>query len=735
MSDSRDPHQAALKYAQQGLRVVPIKPGEKRPALNAWQDLATTDLEQINLWYLDKYKGHGVGIATGDASGVFVLDVDNHDSLHDLEATHGKLPQTLTSITGSGGAHHLFSYPSDGRRIHNSASGILPGLDIRGERGQIVAPPTKHPNGQRYEWDDECSTIAAAPEWLLDLVCEKVPAPGPPLKLVSNSDRPGDIWAAATDWAEILEADGWKLHHTDRQGERHWTRPGKELRDGASATTGFTSNDHLKMFSSSHPQLRTEETYSKLGYLAAVHHQGDFKAASKQLAAEGYRADPATSPESGEVVSTAVEGDDGTTRRVAANLPASFYDERPELAHIRAAAHCRARSADAVLGVVLARIAVLSPPSLRLPAPVDSEATLDMAVAIIGRSGSGKSGAAKVARDLLPIDADDLAELPLGSGEGITEAYLEMVEEIDANGKLQKVKRQVKRGVLFMLDEGQALAEMGGRSGSTLLPTIRSAWAGEQLGQANASEERRRKLPAHEYRFALVAGFQLEYATALLDDHAGGTPQRFLYLPAQDPSIPDDAPAWPGALEWHPPVHSAGPMGLDPNVAAEIRRRALALSRDEITDVDPLDSRRDLVRLKVAGLLAVFAGRTDISGDDWRLAGQILATSDKVRASIVDAARFRKGEAERTKGVTAALRARTLDDDVTSRALTTAAKAIGRHVHKGECSGGCKRRCVTHCMSSKTREHVALDDAISEAISQGYVTHREGIYELGQVKP
>ena len=130
--------EAALKYALRGWRVVPIMPGDKRPALNAWQDLATTNAETITQWFSEQYKGHGVGIATGEASGIWVLDVDDRDSLHDLEATHGKLPQTLTSITGSGGEHQVYRWPADGRTIRNSASGILPGLDVRGEGGQIV---------------------------------------------------------------------------------------------------------------------------------------------------------------------------------------------------------------------------------------------------------------------------------------------------------------------------------------------------------------------------------------------------------------------------------------------------------------------------------------------------------------------------------------------------------------------------------------------------------------------
>jgi len=416
------------------------------------------------------------------------------------------------------------------------------------------------------------------------------------------------------------------------------------------------------------------------------------------------------------------------------NLPASFYDERPELGHIRAAAYSRARSPDAVLGATLARLAVLTPPTLRLPAPVDSEASLDFAVAVIGRSGAGKSGALKVGRDLLAIESDDLDVVGLGSGEGIVESYLGMVDEVDDAGKAVRVKRQVRRGVLFLLDEGQALAEMGSRRGSTLLPTIRSAWAGEMLGQANASEERRRKLPAGEYRFALVAGFQLEYATALLDDAAGGTPQRFVFLNAHDAAIPDDAPPWPGPLNWRPPVHGAGPMGLDAGVAAEIRRRALAVSRDEV-DIDPLDSRRDLVRLKVAGLLALLAGRTDITADDWRLAGQVLDASDRVRAGIIDAARWRASESERARTSKLARQAADLDDDATTRAIDTMGAAIARHVHRGQCDGGCRRRCVTQVTSGKHRKLATVDDALADAARHGWIVVNGADITPGETTP
>lgn len=423
---------------------------------------------------------------------------------------------------------------------------------------------------------------------------------------------------------------------------------------------------------------------------------------------------------SGRNGTTSEPADDTPAPSEAPNLPASFYEERTELAHIRDAAYCRARSADAVLGVTLARLAVLTPPTLHLPAPVDTEATLDFAVALIGHSGAGKSGASRIGDELLRVDGDDLAVRALGSYEGLVESYLGMVEEVDDAGKTVQVKRQVRRGVLFELDEGQALADMGTRKGSTLLPGIRSAAHGNRLGQANASEDRRRHLPPREYRFALVAGFQLEHATALIDDAPGGTPQRFVYFAAEDRSIPDDAPMWPGALDWRPPTRTAGPMGLDTEVARQIRARALARSRGT-TVIDQLDAHRDLNRLKVAGLLAVLDRRTDITAGDWSLAGQVLDASDRVRSSIIDAARWRARENERARTAKLVRQAATLDDDAAGRAVANMARAVARHVRRGKCDGGCRRRCVTIATSSKDRKLAPVDDALDIASGHGWV--------------
>lgn len=188
MSTAGAPHgdtayHLALTYARAGIRVLPIKPGQKRPPMTSWQHAATVDPKTIGNWYRGLYRGHGVGLAMGpqpDGRNLFALDVDEHDpaqsggdTLAELEAVHGKLPDTVRSITGAGGAHHI--YDSGDLVVTNGPAGAVgPGLDVRGAGGQIVVAPTIHPNGTAYTWEhgyapDE-HAIAVAPAWLLELV-------------------------------------------------------------------------------------------------------------------------------------------------------------------------------------------------------------------------------------------------------------------------------------------------------------------------------------------------------------------------------------------------------------------------------------------------------------------------------------------------------------------------------------------------------------------------------------
>jgi hypothetical protein len=167
---------AALAYAQCGWLAFPC--AGKIPAIKGGRGChdATTDPERIAAMWR-RYPGSNIGVATGERSGFWVLDVDpQHDgdaSLTALEQEHGPLPPTVEQHTGSGGRHLLFR--CDAMRPVRNRAGFRSGLDTRGDGGHIVVAPSLHPEtGRRYVWVPERHPtrhpIAEAPASLLELV-------------------------------------------------------------------------------------------------------------------------------------------------------------------------------------------------------------------------------------------------------------------------------------------------------------------------------------------------------------------------------------------------------------------------------------------------------------------------------------------------------------------------------------------------------------------------------------
>jgi putative DNA primase/helicase len=168
---------AALRYARLGWPVMPL--AGKKPIISDWPNAASTDEAVIRAWWR-KTPTANVGILMGERSGVFAVDVDprhgGEESLGEMVAKHGPLPNTLQQLTPTRGRHILFQHP--GFEVP-TLSGLLPGIDIRGDHnGQIVAEPSIHPDvGGTYAWDGlaeiENQPIAAAPVWLLELLRAK----------------------------------------------------------------------------------------------------------------------------------------------------------------------------------------------------------------------------------------------------------------------------------------------------------------------------------------------------------------------------------------------------------------------------------------------------------------------------------------------------------------------------------------------------------------------------------
>lgn len=150
---------AALSYAAKyHWAVFPVSPKTKKPLTPHGCKDAKKTPGAIKAWW-KKWPEASVGIATGSISHLVVIDedldedkgLDGIQKVMDWQRATGKqLPETLMAITGRGGNHLYYRY--EGNDIKNRA-GLLEGVDVRGEGGYVIAPPSVHPNGTEYQWE------------------------------------------------------------------------------------------------------------------------------------------------------------------------------------------------------------------------------------------------------------------------------------------------------------------------------------------------------------------------------------------------------------------------------------------------------------------------------------------------------------------------------------------------------------------------------------------------------
>jgi putative DNA primase/helicase len=179
---------AALTYAARGWAVFPCHTPTpkgcscrkncgrigKHPRTQHGLKDATTDEATIQRWWR-QFPQANIGIATGAVSGLVVLDEDSYkggdQSRLDLEQSYSPLPETVQQLTGGGGVQYFFAHP--GVPVKNGVETLGHGLDIRGDGGYVIAPPSLHMSGKRYVWemlhDPDEVPLAAIPAWLLAL--------------------------------------------------------------------------------------------------------------------------------------------------------------------------------------------------------------------------------------------------------------------------------------------------------------------------------------------------------------------------------------------------------------------------------------------------------------------------------------------------------------------------------------------------------------------------------------
>ena len=234
----------ALELADHGFDVLPLH--GKIPTCPHGVLDATRNRETIVGWWTQRPDGN-VGVRV--PAGLFVLDVDTRHQgdvmLARLEREHGRLPATLTTITGSDGLHVWFTHP--GFKPSTSSIDVLGesggigwrtktgawrcGIEIKTHAGYLVAPPSIHPDtGRSYRWQDPAMPVSACPAWLLELLRRPVPVTAARSDRtsvaigVTDGDGPADRFTASRSWHDVLVGWSLKSGDGDEDGSR-WRHP------------------------------------------------------------------------------------------------------------------------------------------------------------------------------------------------------------------------------------------------------------------------------------------------------------------------------------------------------------------------------------------------------------------------------------------------------------------------------------------------------------------------------
>lgn len=692
----------ATSYAELGLALFPVG-RDKRPIQS--QHEATTDLDQIEEWWTrwpDALIGHRVAPAN------ILLDIDpRHRGRETWRAVRAELnssfPTTRTHYSGrgDGGGHIWFKRPAGDLWVVKLNAwakarnlGVeLPesnrwtaGIDLlTHEHRYTILPPSPHPETRKpYRWAQGKGLSiepAEMPTWLADML-RRDPAPTPAHTTVwRDPDSIADWYSSTHTLGEILARNGWALvSGTGDDDGSEWRHP-----EATSAVSATVRHGCLFVYSTSTPFEPTEpgdpHGYTPFACYATLEHRGDLKAAGRAARDLKRASEPAgvmpkltPDPREGQGESTSTQGsvsspETGVERVDLEHLEA-FWGMRPTLGRIRDFARARRCSPWAMLGVVLARVAAATPPFVVLPPLVGSHLSLNLYICLVGGSGAGKDAAISAGKDALDIQgAIEFKSIGLGSGEGILDQFVEFKPADKATGDPARIEQHTT-SVLFTNPEIETVSALKGRSSATLMPMLRDAWMGSELGFAYANQVRRLSVFEHKYRLCLILGAQPTSAGVLLDEASVGTPQRFVWLPVHDPMAPDRPPAVPEIPEWRLPGWPAAKnhrveIGLCDEAIEAIDNARLERLRGTQSPDSP-SGHALACQEKVAALLAILDGRTAVELEDWSMAGIVATVSTRTRESAEDAIGFEARRRNQAQGNAEAQRraiVRSADED------------------------------------------------------------------------
>lgn len=561
----------------------------------------------------------------------------------------------------------------------------------------------------------------------------------PALSEAEAADSPLDEFARRNDIGQLLRQAGWTLAY-EREGRAHWTRPGKSTSEGVSANVYEDQGRQVLYVFTDATEFPPNRGLSCAEVYAWLNCGGDLSAAATALRRAGYGTQrtvsstpSAASPAAQKPVVGISVG--GGTLELASNAAAALWDERPILQAIRRTARARRVGPWAVLGGVLALAACRIGPHVVLPPIVGGPASLNLFVGLVGPSGAGKGAATAVAAELLGPDAAQTPVKKLGTGQGIDAAYTAQTKE----GPVQ-----YNDTALFTIGEIDSLAAHASMNGSTLLATLREVYSGEALGAHYADRYKRRPVKAHHYRAGIIAGIQPAKAGVLLDDADGGTPQRWLWFPTNDPDR-KRGPArrlaaasrdswWEDYQVWMPAGEQAEdePVPLRDRIEVPVCAsawQAIWADRDARLDMGLDEQAQDLrghallTRLKVAAILGFLDGRCEVTEDDWSLAARIQLVSEQTRALCQNAVTQRAVQESVRRGRARARSDDAAADEAASLETRKVQQVAERAMKKLQLSGDWTTRRVLAMAAGRDLRY--LDRAMELLESDGLVARRE----------
>ncbi|KXO90972.1 Bifunctional DNA primase/polymerase, N-terminal (plasmid) [Tsukamurella tyrosinosolvens] len=464
-----------------------------------------------------------------------------------------------------------------------------------------------------------------------------------------------------------------------------------------------------------------------------------------------------------------------------------FY-ATPGLSQVAAAADSRGISRFGLLGSLLPRVVALIPPTVRLVPPdgqvpegnepTGAGTSVNLYSVLVGPPSSGKSVTLGAADALVP----GVNMVPPGTGEGILKMFPRASNSSAAPGQagddvsdgLSTVDSYSTPSVLLNSDEIDIFAGEMTRQGTKTSGHYRSMWMGGDIGNVTSDKERHSQVAAHTYRFGIRLGAQPDACTSLFSEANRGTPQRFLWLPAQ--RMVRRGPVYPTRLQietvyWfdgkpsmlpqtaaeQPPIWIRPPAAAADEMALEEFRSATAntLSPDGSYDYDANDDddgstaiaqRHALLgQLKVSVALAALDGLSAPQDVHWYAAKAVMDVREHVIRGLVSLTRTMTDKITRERGRDqGVLRASaSASEKHETRERTRAALAVTSGVVANLRAGGATRTTIPEIMKLTTEagatsaNRAFLYEAVAQLVAWGSLisTPDKDAYMIAQAEP